>query len=172
MNKQELIKHQIVCYNVVIEQSVKAIHDLKAKLAEAEKPELRHGDFGITIKERTSVNGGFVAITDNQRSRDLEPYFKDGLSDGSEYAKKNPNDYTIFGNIFDLMKDWGEKFGNTWKSENGEDKQNIMVGTTGREGIWLGTCGNSDTYSEEVAYEIWCKLGHAIIELKRKKQQD
>lgn len=104
MNKQEEIKYKIKVHEGAIKLSTDILISLRAELAEAEKPILGHGDFGVTTKERP-CGGSFVAIRDSQRSRGLEPYFKDGLSDGCNYTKNNPDDHIIFGNIFKILKE-------------------------------------------------------------------
>lgn len=146
---------------VTMEESFKKrIGELKAQLAEAEKPKLRHGDFGI------SDSGGARVIL----CYDFDKLITAG--DGSvyphEYEGYNPN--PVLGNIFDLMKDWGKDF----KGFTVLGQCNFVgwISIKNPDRIHLKIVGGESTYTEVELYEIWCNLGHALIELKRKKQGD
>lgn len=153
MNKQEIEKELVRAR--AAETTIKNnIIELLEQLVEAEKPKLGHGDFGVN-------KDGFNRITFHT-GKNRDDYCSKGIVDDSEI--------TIFGNIFKMMEGWGKPF-EDWQSEvtNLGDKRRITIGKLGKD-IFMGTSGDSGCYSSKVAYEIWCKLGHAIIELKRKKQ--
>ncbi len=158
MTKQELIAHfqeqkKIIEREIVFWQAQPD--------AEAEKPKLRHGDFGITTKERTEA-GGFVTIQSRPYSGAPEPYFKDGLSDGGEYAKKHPEDYTIFGNIFGLLKEQSVDL-----TFFAFDVHHCEINTVDFPHAPIHFAGNWHTLSE--IEEIHHKLGRVIATLKRKQ---
>jgi len=146
-------------------QANKEIDRLEAQLAEAEKSKLRHGDFGLNKngKERITV---FHSGEDGG-----------GRDDYCSIGIVNDSDITIFGNIFDLMKDWGKNFKNV-VLENSYDSRVFLIQKSllNERDIYLGTedrgkrMGVYLTKSE--AYEIWLKLGHALAELKKKKSQE
>jgi len=168
MNKQEELKYKIKVHEGAIALSTDTLVSLRAELAEAEKPKLGHGDFGVTTKERP-CGGSFVAIRDSQRSRGLEPYFKDGLSDGSNYTKNNPDDYTILGNIFDLLKEWSEDLDEFEIQSKNCTK--LIIKTFGEEGIQVDISHYTATLRTlSEAEEFWHKLGQLIATLKRKLQ--
>ncbi len=120
---------------------------LKEQLAEAEKPKLGHGDFGI------SKRGNFIAIKSKSpdHHHGVEPFYEDCWSDGHLYTERNPNDFIVFGNIFDLMKEWGE------------DLEEFDVG--GRHFKIYPEDPDSFLQIEE----IWHKLGRMIFTRKRKQ---
>lgn len=134
---------------------------LKEQLAEAEKPELGHGDFGIVPK------GGWKRIRlfrnaepDRGENRDYNPY---GIC--------NTEDFISFGNIFDLIKDWGKEFDRATIEVDYHKRKIVIEKSKPTEGIFMATAGEIGVHlAISEAEEIWRKLGHAIIELKRKKQ--
>ncbi len=154
MNKQELIAHF---------QEQKRIAESEIAFWQAqpddksEKPKLRHGDFG-TNKD----NSSFVATEGYLPVKKLEPYYENAESDGCDYAKSNPNDYTIFGNIFDLMKDWGEDL-----THFKFDVHEYKIDTREFAHAPIHIAGNWHTLVE--AEEIWRKLGQMIMTKKRKE---
>ena len=161
MNKIELIKHQIVCQNVAIEQSKKAIIDLEAQLAEAEKPKpkLEHGDFGYDHKDRPCmsirlVEGGLKDVGsqcmhENCRGSN-EPYCSD-----YEHITNH------LGNIFTLLKQWSEDltyFEFDVHEYKIDPKQRFAP---------IKVAGTWHTLAE--AEEFWRNLGQMIATLKRKQ---
>ena len=161
MDKAEIEKQIKIC-ELCRDLNEVRLNDLNLQLfelAEAEKPKLGHGDFGVN-----KDNKGFVATEGLLPIRQLEPYYKDGQSDGCNYAKNHPCDYTILGNIFDLLKQWSEPLKETWSSKlSRTSTRRIDIGSY-ESGIWLGTSGEADYYSDEIAYEIWVALGRAIFQ--------
>lgn len=91
MEKQE-IEHKLEQAFVDKDAIGDHIIKLQKELREAEKPELRHGDFGYSGKHpRIVLNNkklatGFYIIDDNESDRPT----------------------VIYGNIIDLIKEWGE----------------------------------------------------------------
>jgi hypothetical protein len=67
---------------------------------EAEKPKLRHGDFGIDKQ-------GNLKVAMNDWSNRLSSVGSASFAIDAEYGQATLPE-VIFGNIFDLMKDWGE----------------------------------------------------------------
>lgn len=159
MNKQE-IEHKL-------EQARKderAINDniikLLEQLAEAEKPKLRHGDFGIE-------DGKFptVILQENQFG-DLSNLrsIREGHSCSSS-NKTRPeyhHSYTIFGNIFDLMKDWGEGLEHFTLDVN-----HYSINPVDFAHAPIHIAGNWHTEAE--AYKFWCDFGQMLMTLKRKQ---
>lgn len=163
MNKQEL-EHKL-------EQAQKdrqGINDniqwLKEQLAKAEKPKRRHGDFGL----------GTTA--DKWPRLTLESFKGEMFSAGKlscERSGKENQRYPepIFGNIFDLMKDWGEDF-KGWNSKMEASGFEIEGNK-----IKLYACTGPVCEKEycsihlgiDRAEDFWLKFGHALAELKRKQ---
>lgn len=160
MNKEEIQKE--LTRARAAETTIKNnIIELLEQLVEAEKPKLRHGDFGLCT--RKDSKGGIVVI--NKRLGNPEPYFEDGLCDGCNYTKKYPDDYIIFGNIFDLLKEWSEDLEEFIYA--GVDfamrKNSLVIDINGESQTITGT---------DSQMEMWCKLGRLIMTLKRKLPQE
>lgn len=141
MNKQELIDH----FQEQKEIIEKEIAFWQAQPDDVpEKPELRHGDFGVN-------ETGSNRITFHNGRKNRDDYCSEGIVTDSEI--------TVFGNIFDLMEGWGEPLG---ELEAGFSI-NLM-----RSFKPIRVCGT--LYEKNEAEEIWRWLGHAIMELKRKEK--
>lgn len=155
MNEQET-KRRLNCLEAACKNLSTEISILKATLAE--KPKLRHGDFGYKGGcPRIYCGEGFNYIM----------YGKSG--DPKSVLDRNSIDL-IFGNVFDLMKGWGEKPKKSFHSKSGREGIGITIDVDNKE-IWLGNTGDSDWYSYEQAYEIWCELGKRLMTLKRKENK-
>lgn len=160
MNKQE-IEHKLE----QAQKDMMGIKDnilwLKEQLVEAEKPKLGHGDFGINKEGARRIRVFKNAMPDRGASDDYSPY---GIC--------SDTDFLPFGNIFELMKDWGVDL-EQWDSEKGREDESITMSIKNCPGnrMWLGTCGNSDWYKIEVIEEIWRKLGQMLMTLKRKQSK-
>jgi hypothetical protein len=112
---------------------------------EAEKPKLRHGDFGITNSGHyRAFLSEFVKGYDwGKPTGDHKEY--------SEIGVMADEDFTVFGNIFDLMEGWGE------------DLEEFNVG--GRH--FKINPGDPESFLQ--IEEIWHKLGALIMTHKRKQ---
>lgn len=167
MNKMEEIKYWAEQRMVAETRTKYAIERIKEldQLAEAEKPKLRHGDFGIVPK------GGWKRI---RLFKSAVPDLSDKPDSGENedynlYGICNTEDFIKFGNIFGLMKDWSEDF----KGFTVLGQYNFVgwISIKNPDRIHLKIVGGESTYTEVELYELWCNLGHAIIELKRNKQK-
>ena len=148
MNKTK-IEHQINRYETVRECAEERLNELNIQLrdlCEAGKPKLRHGDFGYCDEPcypRIVLNDGKLATVSR-------------IIDDDEPDRPT----VIFGNIFDLMKDWGKDLGELehgYKIVPERSFKPIKIG-----GNW---------YETKEAYDIWRWIGHALMELKRKENK-
>jgi len=168
MNKQEL-EHRIKIHQNAIAASEEIITTLKAQLAEAEKPKFRHGDFGYD-KDGSACLALYAQGAETIRRASGTYLYEREISHPTNYKIAN-----IAGNIFDLMKDWGKEWKASWRSKDSQSGRGTAITIDidkSKTAIWFGSCGGSTWYAPEVIYEIWCKLGHALIELKRNKHGD
>jgi hypothetical protein len=168
MNKQEL-EAKLHNYEERLKDVAKAIEETRKQLAEAEKPKLGHGDWWLTH------GGKCIRIfmkEHNHPQRDCVVLKSTLITNiGSSH-----DDEPILGNIFDMMKDWGKEF-EEWE----KDMKSIGI-KVDDDIIKIYACANAVCSKEnrgwcpmdnwEEAYEFWCKLGHALMTLKRKKQGD
>lgn len=156
MNKQEIEKEINLCktiidfadaelMKIVRESARENLVKLQAQLAEAEKPKHRHGDFGVN----EDGNERIVLFQNGENGGRRDDYGQLGVH--------SDTDITIFGNIFDLMKDWGEDL----------ERANI-------DGFVLEICGDrivigGRRFFIDQAEKFWHKLGQMIATLKRKQ---
>ena len=99
MNKQEELKYKIKVHEGAISLSTDILSSLRAELAEAEKPKLRHGDWWYTCGKRKEVR---VYLKEyNGEKRDCVALRCTLITNiGSEYEGQ-----PIQGNIFDLLEE-------------------------------------------------------------------
>ena len=151
MNKEE-IQAKLHNYEERLKDVAGEIERLREQLTEAEKLKLRHGDFGYFVDGKARID-----IADTMYDKDG----RCGNSIDSEF-------YTIFGNIFDLLKEWSEdlehytispKYGGTIEFHPSLVKHKSIH-------LCVTTFGTHLTMVE--AEEIWHKLGRIIATLKRK----
>ena len=164
MNKEETQKEIQVHERIreITEEKLNTLNLQLRDLREAEKPKLRHGDFGINEAGSSRIalfQNGTTAAGKNLGLRD--DYCPTGIV--------NDSDITIFGNIFDLLKEWSEDF-EDWESKPAYENAIQIIIETKFNGIFFGNSGNGATFNLENITEIWRKLGHAIAHLKRKKE--
>lgn len=151
-----------------LEDVTKSIKEAGERLAKlVEKPKLRHGDFGLDDE---------LYVVVSQKTLLGSPKAIFASTAGLINADESMSSDTCFGNIFDLMKGWGEPFENiTLKSSYEDRKFLIQTSLLTTRDIYLGVeergkrMGVYLTKAE--AYKIWCKLGHALMELKRKENK-
>ena len=153
MNKQE-IQNKLDQANLDIYAINQNILKLKEQLAEAEKPKIRHGDFGLN-----KANNARIVL------------FQFGSSNSGEREDigligiHSKTDIEPIGNIFDLLKEWSEDLE---KWERPTEKHNKFV---------FKICGctidfHTNPYCSFIlseAEEVWHKLGQMIATLKRKE---
>ncbi len=125
---------------------------LLQQIAESEKPKSRHGDYGI----ETCGEDTFLRLITN-------PASVTGLTVSNEYGEISPGNKitTVFGNIFDLLKEWSKPFENFYKYGVRIEKSNSD------KDIYLDSGGSHLALPE--AEEVWLELGKAIFDLKRKQ---
>ncbi len=162
MTKQELIAHfqeqkKIIEREIVFWQAQPD--------AEAEKPKIGHGDFGIT-------NAGHYRIF---LSKCVEGFDWSkpvgGHQEYSEIGVIGDENFTFLGNIFDLLKEWSEDLKEAYAEDEASgikiEGENIEIYfCTGAD------CAKKDDYCRyklSEAEEIWHKLGQMIATLKRKQ---
>jgi hypothetical protein len=160
MNKQEIENK--------LEQAIKdrqGINDnilwLKEQLAEAEKPELRHGDCGLVWDEGEKEKPSRFVVTNHKGN--LHWCRHSGLPSLIPLFHLTDYKYTILGNIFDLLNEWSEDL------ERFEfDVHEYEIRPYVQSYAPIKVAGNWHTLAE--AEEIWHKLGQMIATLKRKLQ--
>ena len=135
---------------------------LLKQIAEAEKPKLRHGDFGLWVNEKD-----WFVVDDSGDDRIYIHLLWAGKHDKRNqwrYDNKFLAKATIFGNIFDLLKEWSEDL------EYFEfDVHHCEINTVEFPHAPIHIAGNWHTLAE--AEEIWHKLGRVIATLKKKNPQ-
>ena len=162
MNKQELITH-FQEQKKVIEKEI-AFWQAQSD-TEAEKPKLRHGDFGYDKDGEVCLALYAQGAKVMRRASDTYLY---------EWEVSHPTNYKvvdILGNIFDLLKEWSEdleEFDNElYASGIKIDGKYIKIyACTG------GNCTKKDEsclWNLEAIEKFWHKLGQIIATLKRKQ---
>ena len=160
----------------ISEEKLDTLNHQLRDLCEAEKLKLRHGDFGIEDSQNKSQ---FICFrTHNAMIKAPEFIAYHEKNAGKHWTKfMSESEYTdnliVLGNIFDLSKEWGEPFEEYLKNNSAMGIQIIddhirLYACTGGKG-----CNKRDDscyYQIESAERIWRKLGHAIVELKRRKE--
>ena len=162
MTKQELIAHfqeqkKIIEREIVFWQAQPD--------AEAEKPKLRHGDFGIWNGPKDDEGWNTQEFIHLLSGGKLRP------ADNIEYYAKQTSEernYIILGNIFDLLKEWSEDFERFDIPKSTCNGGSLTINIRGGYiEFWVADEICTTIFSE--AYEAWCKLGHALMFLKRKQ---
>ncbi len=148
MTKQELIAH-LQEQKKIIEREI--VFWQTQPDAEAEKPKLRHGDFGIEVVEGTS----YQRLITN-------PANETGLNISNEYGEIPPGHKitTVFGNIFDLLK--GKDL-----THFKLDVHHYSVNTVDFPHAPIHIAGNWHTEAE--AYKFWCDFGQMLMTHKKKQ---
>ena len=137
----------------------KQVQVLEQKLREAEKPKLRHGDFGLDYAKNPCIRIRLpgkttIAVADKDRTY--------GNDVGVVAIPK-----IIIGNIFDLLKEWSEDL-EVWERPTGHNKFVFKIC-----GCTIDFHTNSYcSFNLPEAEEIWHKLGQMIATLKRKNPQE
>ena len=154
MDKQE-IEHKLDSYDKLVNEIQAKIEimeklktDIQSQLAEAEKSKLGHGDFGIDEDTKESI-----LIAPSQLPAHPMMSYNDETQPCGEVrdGRHVTRGIIKFGNIFDLMKEWGE------------DLEEFDVG--GRHFKIYPEDPDSFLQIEE----IWHKLGRMIFTRKRKQ---
>ncbi len=171
MNKQEIQKQidSISADRDVLERTRNKLTGdialLLQKIAEAEKPKLGHGDFGITERRQFFFNDAKRNLSDYYPNQPIFEYenreFDGGLDEAVLPIK--------FGNIFNLMEGWDKDFKNV-VMKNSYDGRVFLIQKSllAEKDIYLGTedlghkMGVYLTIAE--AKEICHALGHAIVD--------
>ena len=169
MTKQELIAHfqeqkKIIEREIVFWQAQPD--------AEAEKPKRRHGDFGIT-------NAGHYRIF---LSKCVEGFDWSkpvgGHQEYSEIGVIGDEDFTVLGNIFDLLKEQSVDFNRyeevIMDSADGCDMVIIEPSARSKDKIFVGSMLRGQRQlgihlSESELQGFWMVLGTALFTLKRKQ---
>ncbi len=176
MTKNELIEHFQEQKRIAEKEIAfwKAQEEgLIAPDAEPEKPKLGHGDFGIGYDKRPFVLKG--------NGKEAEAIMENGHIQNWGENYPDPGRYfgaTKLGNIFDLLKEWGEdltEYKKTSDKCNGRIELRLKsidngivrpFGDTPETVIWFEEkCGY---FSVSEAEEIWRKFGQMLATLKRK----
>lgn len=153
MTKQEMQK-RICCLEGDCKNLGTEISILKAELAEAEKPKLGHGDFGIG-------HGAFGRLTLKRLNGKMFSAGSGCCYDPDRGDKDHPR--IIFGNIFNLMKDWGKNL-----TEFELDVHKYFIDEhAGMSHAPIHIAGNWHTEAE--AYKFWCDFGQMLMTKKRKQ---
>jgi hypothetical protein len=164
MNKLEEIKYKIKVHEGAVALSTDILISLRAELTEAEKPKLRHGDFGFCW------DNTFVVVEQDTLQGTPKAFFAD--QSGQLEADENMPEAVIFGNIFDLMKDWGKDLGKYEKKCRGGNTLIISrshIAPSAAIEFRINKNGCYATADIPQAEEIWRKLGQMIMTLKRKQ---
>ena len=153
MNKEE-IQAKLHNYEERLKDVAGEIERLREQLAEAEKPKLRHGDFGLNKAGNSRLILFQFGDSNREKRKDYGPI---GIHSNT--------DIEPLGNIFDLLKEWSEDL-EMW--ERPTKRHNKFV---------FKICGctidfHTNPYCSFIpdeAEEIWHKLGQMIATLKRKE---
>lgn len=156
MNKQET-KRRLNCLEADCKNLGTEISILKATLAEPEKLKLEHGDFGINKSDLL-----WLAVRTMTDEVKVEVFWYNSACPSG----LDNNDFisSRLGNIFDLMKDWGEDL-----THFELDVHKYKIDTRDFAHSPIHIAGNWHTLAE--AEEIWRKLGQMIMTLKRKENK-
>ena len=163
MNKAEIEK-QIDRVNKIIDKLEPWLAEaitMKAELLsslEAEKPKLRHGDFGEIKWPGTDSIDHFAIMEQATLPGSPKAFFAD--QGGQQKADSCMPDAIIFGNIFDLLKEWSEDLGDIYI-------HGIRLERSGVEDIFI--CADNKHLALTEAEDFWRKLGQKIATLKRKQ---
>jgi hypothetical protein len=157
MNKEE-IQAKLHNYEERLKDVAGEIERLREQLAEAEKPKLRHGDFGINKANNARIVLFQFGDSNSGKRDDFGPI---GIHSNT--------DIEPFGNIFDLLKEWSEDL----EEFEGAGDCQVLNGqiTSNNKDIWLKISSGSTVFTLEQAEKIWHKLGQMIATLKRKQNK-
>ena len=147
------------------------IIELLEQLVEAEKPKLRHGDFGYVWDEGEKEKPSRFVVTNHKGGLYWSRH--SGLPSLIPLCHLTEHKYTILGNIFDLLKEWGKPFEEWDKTLEAteiriEDNMVRLYACTGA-GCEKDVCHCK--LGIKRAEDFWRKLGHAIFTLKRKENK-
>lgn len=145
MSTKAKLDQAIADQDRVTNEMAAEVERLKAKLAEEQKPKLRHGDYGIDYgKEEKSVPFPMLAFNPHRGVTPVRIAHKDG-SGGFEHDKDSTA-ITWLGNIFDdlkaLQKDVteGSYF---YECEHGsKDKIEVYLS----DAVWLSTKNTTERF--------------------------
>jgi hypothetical protein len=168
MNKQEI--EQILVRTRVAKTTIKNnIIELLEQLVEAEKPKLRHGDFGFG-------NENWPRLT-------LEGYAGEEMSAGKQSCERmdcTKHNYPdpVLGNIFDLLKEWSKDLGEFEKVDVKCKNRKVLIEKSAHHIAHTfiavtdndGDRGNGAHLSLSELENLWHKLGQMIATLKRKSK--
>ena len=148
---------------------------LLQKIAEAEKPKLGHGDFGIDTDDEIGC-GAFIVIEQASLVGTPKAFFEN--QSGLMHADEKMSSDLRFGNIFRLMEGWDKPFSRyeavVMDSADGCDKVLIQPSSRSKDKIFIGSVLRGQRQlgihlSEPELQEFWKQLGHALIFAKRSK---
>ena len=171
MSRTEEIQKEIDQYADARRTCEKAKNEFTALIARlvkekadvgAEKPELGHGDFGVDGEP-------YVVVSQSTLPGSPKAIFASSM--GLIKADENMSPDTRFGNIFKITKGWGEDFEEEWESKPAYKNAIQIIIKVMFNGIFFGNSRNGATFDLENITEIWRKLGHAIMTLKKKQQK-
>lgn len=161
MDKKEMQK-RICCLEGDCKNLKTEIGILKAELAEAEKPKLKHGDFGISFNTfgRLTLKG----LNGKMFSAGLGCCYDPDRGD-----KDHPK--VIFGNIFKMMDGWGKDLTEFKTGCTTDDRlEYYLKATLENNGDYrIGTQDNTIIISANQVEIYWRKLGRMIMTRKRKQ---
>lgn len=149
------------------------IAGLLKQLAEAEKPKLGHGDFGILDDYGPYMAVGCASDFQVKRNEILLAS-SGGLTPTPANEEVFLNQWHFFGNIFKIMEGWGEPLGKYEKKCRGGNTLIISrshIAPSAAIEFRINKNGCYATADIPQAEEIWCKLGHLLMTLKKKLQE-
>lgn len=161
MNKKE-IQNKLDQANYDRDTLTENILELQKQLAKAEKPKLRHGDFGVETHP-------FVVIEQASLYGSPKAFYSD--QSGQIEANKNMSYSLCLGNIFDLLKKWNEDLEEFEIKGAGEALLKARIACDRKSFIFTLYDGSksSPIVISIPAEEIWHKFGQLIATLKKKK---
>lgn len=117
MNKKEELEHKIKIYEQARQLAEEHLNEANLQLrdlCEAEKPKLRHGDFGMWDfgEKGHLVPAIYLDVPSSDGAKDSVFYAYESKGTGGSWCSDATENgkLTIFGNIFDLMECWGKEF--------------------------------------------------------------
>ena len=157
MTKQE-IQAKLHNYEERLKDVAGEIERLREQLAEAEKPKLRHGDFGINKANNARIVLFHYGDSDSGKRDDFGPI---GIHSNTAIEP--------LGNIFDLLKEWREDLEEFEKKVAGNGTLKMSLSEKRLEFSMPQLQYATANLAE--AEEIWHKLGQMIATLKRKDKK-
>ena len=156
MNKEEL-EHKLEQAKTNSFEINKQVQQLEKQLRDVEKPKLRHGDFGIDTDDEKGC-GSFIVMEQSTLFGTPKAFFENQM--GRINADESMSSDLRLGNIFDLLKEWGEDL---------EEREVAGIRISVRNDcIFVGEYRLSTPEKQEL---FWKTIAQEYLTLKRKENK-